>query len=130
MNVFIPVVEDKGLKSRLCGHFGSAPYFMLVDLENGTRKCIANQSPQHDRGIGHPLASLQMEPVEGIVVAAIDRGALSRLDAAGIRVFLAQGPTLDEVIAAYRSGALPEATPARARGHGPAQVAGPYGDKK
>ena len=31
MNLCIPITEDQGLQSPVSGHFGSAPYFMIVD---------------------------------------------------------------------------------------------------
>ena len=33
VNICIPVTADRGLESPVSGHFGSAPIFMLVDLE-------------------------------------------------------------------------------------------------
>ena len=42
MQICIPVVEDKGLQSRVSAHFGSAPAFMIVDTESGACRAIAN----------------------------------------------------------------------------------------
>jgi len=33
MKLCIPISEDRGLDSPICGHFGSAPAFLLVDTE-------------------------------------------------------------------------------------------------
>ena len=33
MNLCIPVESDEGLNSRVCAHFGSAPAFLIVELE-------------------------------------------------------------------------------------------------
>jgi cation diffusion facilitator family transporter len=33
--ISVPIVEDKGLESSVCLHFGNAPYFAFVDVEEG-----------------------------------------------------------------------------------------------
>lgn len=35
MKVAVPVDNDEGLKSNMSKHFGKAPYFLIVDLDNG-----------------------------------------------------------------------------------------------
>jgi cation diffusion facilitator family transporter len=34
--IALPVIEDRGLDSRACEHFGGSPYFMFIDIEAGS----------------------------------------------------------------------------------------------
>ena len=106
MQICIPVVEDRGLESRVSAHFGSAPGFMIVDTESGNARLIGNSNQHHAHGMCQPLAALAGETVEGIVVGGIGMGALMKLQAAGITVYRAEHPTVGETLAAYTAGSL------------------------
>ncbi|MEW5983476.1 MAG: NifB/NifX family molybdenum-iron cluster-binding protein [Acidobacteriota bacterium] len=106
MQICIPVLEDRGLASRVSSHFGSAPAFMIIDTESGNRRLIGNHDQHHAHGMCQPLAALAGEPVEGIVVGGIGMGALMKLQAAGITVYRAMHPTVEEVLAAFTAGSL------------------------
>jgi predicted Fe-Mo cluster-binding NifX family protein len=130
MNICIPVTEDKGLQSPVCAHFGSAPQFLIVDTGSGTCRAIPNRNQHHAHGMCQPLAALVGESIDGIVVGGIGMGALQRLQAGGVRVFLATQPTVEASLAALADGTLAEASPATAcghHGHGPSGHA-PNGD--
>lgn len=119
MNICIPVTEDLGLESPVCGHFGSAPLFMMVDTATGECRAIGNGNQHHQHGMCQPLAALAGEKVDGIVVGGIGMGALSRLMAAGIRVYLAEHPTVALAVEAWKKGTLSEVDPSMAcGGHG------------
>lgn len=124
MNLCFPVTADAGLKSPLSQHFGSAPLFVVFDTESGACRAIPNRNLHHGHGMCQPLASLAGEQLDGMVVGGIGMGALMKLGAAGIRVFLSEDATVEEAVAAYTSGSLREATPATACAH---HGAGPHG---
>jgi predicted Fe-Mo cluster-binding NifX family protein len=117
MNICIPVTEDKGVESPVCAHFGSAPIFMIVDTESGNCRAIQNRNQDHAHGMCQPLMSLAHERVDGMLVGGIGMGALNKLQASNIRVFLAKLPTVKEAVAAFKAGTLQEVTPAEACGH-------------
>jgi predicted Fe-Mo cluster-binding NifX family protein len=117
MNICVPVTEDKGLQSPISLHFGSAPLFVVFDTDSGTVRPLPNRNQHHAHGMCQPLLSLEGQEIDGIVVGGIGMGALSRLQAAGIRVFLCGEGTVQDAVNAYRAGALREATPATACGH-------------
>jgi predicted Fe-Mo cluster-binding NifX family protein len=117
MNICIPVTGDEGLASRVSMHFGSAPLFMIVDTGTGSCRSVPNRNSHHDHGMCQPLSSLAGESLDGIVVGGIGRGALGKLQAAGIRVYLAGAPTVEATVAAFASGTLREMTPAEACAH-------------
>jgi predicted Fe-Mo cluster-binding NifX family protein len=38
MRIGIPILEDHGLNSQISGHFGQAPYFIIVDINSEISK--------------------------------------------------------------------------------------------
>ena len=119
MNICIPVTDDLGLQSPVCAHFGSAPFFMMVDTDSGVCRAIANQNAHHAHGMCMPLAALKGETVDAIVVGGIGMGALNKLSVAGIRVYRASQPTVAETVDAFKAGSLQLVQPGMAcAGHG------------
>jgi len=117
MNVCIPVNEDRGINSQVCAHFGSAPLFLIVDTDSEGCRAIPNQNQHHGHGMCMPLASLHGERIDSMVVGGIGGGALSKLQAVGIRVYLSDLPTVEATLSAFKAGSLREVTPAEACGH-------------
>jgi predicted Fe-Mo cluster-binding NifX family protein len=110
MNICIPVTEDKGLESPVSAHFGSAPLFMIVDTESGNCRAISNRNLNHGHGMCQPILSLAGEKIEGVVVGGIGMGAIQKLQAADIRVYLSELPTVNATVAAFKAGTLRSAT--------------------
>ena len=106
MQICIPVLEDRGLDSRVSGHFGSAPAFMIVETDSGDCRVVGDNNQHHAHGMCQPLAALAGETVDAIIVGGIGMGALMKLHAAGIAVFRAAHPTVAETVAAFRDGRL------------------------
>jgi predicted Fe-Mo cluster-binding NifX family protein len=120
MQVCIPVDEDRGLESPVCAHFGAAPAFLIVDTESGDCRAIPNSNQHHGHGGGcAPLEALAGIPLDGMVVGGIGMGAVNKLRAAGVAVYLATHPTVRPTLEALRAGTLEEVTPGTAcREHG------------
>ena len=55
--------------------------------------------------------------VDALVVGGIGRGALNKLAAAGVQVFMAAAPTVGETVAAYKAGTLAAVDPEHACAH-------------
>jgi predicted Fe-Mo cluster-binding NifX family protein len=106
MNICIPVEADNGLDSPVCAHFGSAPAFMIVDVDSETCRAITNGNQHHGHGMCMPLQSLQGEHIDGMVVGGIGMGALNKLSAANIEVYRSEHATVAEVVAAFKGGSL------------------------
>ena len=117
MNICIPVTDDKGLESPVSAHFGSAPLFLIVDTEGGTCRAISNRNLNHSHGMCMPLQSLAGESVDGMVVGGIGMGALGKLQAMNIQVYLSEFPTAATTIEAFKAGKLKVVTPQTACGH-------------
>jgi predicted Fe-Mo cluster-binding NifX family protein len=117
MNICIPVVLNEGLESSVNEHFGSSPAFLIVDTETGQHRAIENRDQNHTHGMCQPLAALSGERIDAIVVGGIGMGALNKLAAAGIDVFLAQPGTAAATVDAFKAGTLRRATPQNACVH-------------
>jgi predicted Fe-Mo cluster-binding NifX family protein len=108
MKVCFPVSKVEGIESKVHGHFGSAPVFIVVDTVNNDVTTINNGDQHHAHGACNPLKALDNQHVDAIVVAGIGGGALNRLNQSGIKVFQAQAPTVRENILLLRDQNLPE----------------------
>lgn len=117
MNLCIPVLKDDGLASRVSGHFGSAPCFAIVDTDTRTCHVVPNANRHHGHGGCHPVAALAGLDVQGVLVGGIGAGALSHLHAAGIRVWRADGGTVEAALASFAGGAPVEIAPGQACAH-------------
>lgn len=118
MKICIPVENDNGLNSTVCAHFGSAPAFMIVDTDTKDCRVIVNKNDHHAHGMCTPIAALQGEAIDGMLVGGIGMGALNKLSAANIQVFVAEQETVQAAVDAFNSGALKPMQPGMTcRGH-------------
>ena len=111
MKIAFPTQKDMGMNSIVYGHFGSAPYFIIVNLHSGDCESLANQNLNHEHGNCRPLIALSNKPVNAVVVGGIGGDALMKLRAAGINTYRAVEGTVLENLDLIRSGKLPEFTP-------------------
>ena len=117
MIICIPVTEDSGLASPVSAHFGLAPFFMLVDDQGGVLRTVANRNQVHAHGGCQPLAAIEGEQVDAIVVGGIGAGALAKIQAAGVAVIWSDRRTVDETVQALRASQLQRIAPSQTCGH-------------
>lgn len=109
MKIAIPIENDLGLDSRVYGHFGSAPGFLLYDTEAKTARLLDNGHQHHAHGQCNPIATLAGQTVEAVVTGGIGGRALQLLNDCGIRVFRAPGAgTAGEVVQRLEQQGLEE----------------------
>jgi len=99
-------MNERGLEAPLSAHFGSAPYYTVVDTETGGLEVVANGRAEHEHGQCNPVSQISRLAPDAVVCMGLGRRALDRLQAAGIQVFLAKGTQVAGVVAEFRSGAL------------------------
>ena len=87
MKVCVPVSENKGMESVPFGHFGSAPEFVICDLESNEVKSINNGDLGHEHGKCQPLKALANKAVDAVIVRGIGAGAISKLNSMGTKVY-------------------------------------------
>ncbi|MCE5242927.1 MAG: NifB/NifX family molybdenum-iron cluster-binding protein [Syntrophobacteraceae bacterium] len=108
MKICFPTNSLQGLDSRVYGHFGSAPGFVLVDTDTMSVEEIANNDLHHAHGMCQPMKALGNRDVDAIVVGGIGMGALLKLKARGIQVFRGAEGTVSENMSYILDGKLPE----------------------
>jgi len=111
--IVVPVVEERGLNARLSEHFGRAPYFAVIDLdENGSissQRTVSNIS-EHFGGTGRPPDRiLQLRPTV-LITYGMGPRALGIFQNARVAVLRANANTVEGVVAAYNNDELEELT--------------------
>lgn len=106
MNLLIPVHAENGLHSRISPHFGSAPVYLVVDIDSGAVRAVPNRNQHHSHGGCAPLALLDDVRFDAMVVGGIGAGALGKLNAANVEVFFAEHGTVGETLDALKAGNL------------------------
>jgi len=87
MKVGFAVQTNEGIESKVFNHFGSAPVFIIVDAAGKEIKTVNNQDLNHVHGACNPIKALDGQSVGAMVVGGIGAGALSKLNAMGIKVY-------------------------------------------
>ena len=118
--VVVPIVEDRGLNSRIAEHFGRAPYFAVIELNDKGEVIdfrVVSNVGEHFGGPGYTHDYiLELKP-DAILVYGMGPRGLSTFQSKGIAVFKAEKDTVKEVIIAYVRGELRELTEGCARAH-------------
>jgi predicted Fe-Mo cluster-binding NifX family protein len=119
MILCIPVEKDLQDASPVYGHFGSAPYFLIHNIEKGTYESLANSNQHHTHGQCDPLGAIEGSGVGAVLCQGMGRKAVYKLNAGGVKVLVGAAATAREAIEAFKSGRLQELNPAMAcGGHG------------
>lgn len=111
MRIACPARADQGLSSPLCEHFGSAPGFVVVDTATMAAEYRPNPNQEHGHGMCRPLAAFEGDLPDAVAAAGMGAGALERLSASGIDVYMVSASTVGEAVTAVVSGNAPKAGP-------------------
>lgn len=106
MKICVPVEVNQGLESKPYGHFGSAPLFVVYDLESNEITEINNQDLHHEHGKCQPLKALQGIMVDAVIVGGIGQGAIMKLSSMGVKVYKSEGNTIHENLELYKKNKL------------------------
>ena len=118
MKVCIPTMDEKGLEGMPSAHFGSAPFFTFVDTESGEVEAVGNGGGDQAHGQCQPVAFLGTRPVGAVLCRGVGRGALMKLQAGGVRVFITMETDVKKSLDAFEKGILKQMTPGDAcQGH-------------
>lgn len=113
VRVVFPVVDAKGVDSRLSGHFGRAPFFSVFDMDDEGKplnhKTVLNES-EHFGGVGFPPDRiLQLNP-DAVIIYGMGPGALVRFQNARVAVLRANKSIVRDLLSAYTDDGLEELT--------------------
>lgn len=109
--IIIPVENQNGADSNVAQHFGRAPNYAIIELNQNKDiiniKTEANTN-EHMGGTGHPHDTLLTQKPDYMLVCSMGLGGLQSFKNAGVIVLKAQGTTVKEVISNFKEGKLKE----------------------
>jgi predicted Fe-Mo cluster-binding NifX family protein len=106
MKICFTTKEKKGLASNIYDHFGSAPYFIIVDDATNDFLEIENGNLHHDHGKCSPLKALLGNKVDVVIVGGIGENAKLRLAHQGVLLYQAEKKTIAENLELFKNGKL------------------------
>ena len=113
VRIAIPVEDANGLNARLSQHFGRAPYFAVVELdENGkvlNLQMVPNKS-EHFGGMGKPPEILMGLRPNAVITYGMGPRALNMFQSANIAVLQTNKDFVKDVIEAHNRDELVELT--------------------
>ena len=119
MRICVPVEKNEGENSKVFGHFGSAPFFVIYDTETKTVEALENSNQHHSHGACHPLGVIGGKKVDAVITGGMGAGAVNKLNAGGIKAYKSSGITVKAVAEEFVNGGLVEMTPQNScAGHG------------
>lgn len=123
MKIVVTAETDQGLESPVAQHFGHAPYFVLVQLDNGAvqaAETLANPFAEaHEPG--QIPAFIQQQGAEVMISGGMGGRAIAFFQEVGVRTATGASGTVAQALDAYVTGVLPGAAPCAesvAHGHG------------
>jgi len=119
MRVVIPTSTPDGLLAKRGAHFGKAPFYIVVDIEDGEVKEVnAVQNPGHAGGAcGNAVTNIQNLGTDALIVAGIGGRPLAGFKQVGIKVYFDNvSPTVEEAINKFIKGEIEEIRPENACG--------------
>ncbi|MDI3472970.1 MAG: hypothetical protein PWQ20_1440 [Thermotogaceae bacterium] len=107
MKIAIPVLENEGKDSIISEHFGHAPYFAFVDVENNDIKSIEiERNPYEEHGPGVIPQYVKSKGAEVIIVRGIGRRAIEFFNELKIKVIRGAQGKIEDIVRDYISGKL------------------------
>ena len=111
--IVVPAVDKRGLDAQLAEHFGRAPYFAVVELDESGNVSNVKTVPnvgEHAGGMGQSHDHIVKLNPNAIIVYGMGPRGLTTFQDAGVAVLRADGNTVREVIAAHNEDRLQELT--------------------
>ena len=113
VRIVVPVSDERGIDAKLSQHFGRAPFYAIIDLDEEGRVIgqgtISNTS-EHFGGVGLPPDRiLQLRP-KALVTYGLGSKALRMFQDAGVAVLRTEANTVRDVVNAYNNDELQELT--------------------
>lgn len=109
--IVIPVEDKSGLDAHVAQHFGRAPYFAVVELDDKGQVLNIKTEPntgEHMGGTGHPHESLLALKPDIIIAFGMGPGGLHSFQNGGATVLKAVDATVNETINSFKTGKLIE----------------------
>jgi predicted Fe-Mo cluster-binding NifX family protein len=111
--IVFPVENKAGLEAKVAQHFGRAPYYAVVEIdESGRISSVKTEenTGEHMGGTGHPHENLLSLKPDAIVAYAMGPGGLNSFQNAGVTVLKAIKDTVKGNVDSFNEGKLEELT--------------------
>lgn len=108
MKLCVPTNGNKGFDETISEHFGSAPFFTIIDLDTEGVEVIDNENLHHSHGQCQPMSSIVGKGIDGVICGGMGKRAVELLNSEGIKVYLGYGSTVKTILARYKQGNLKE----------------------
>ena len=113
MQLAISLLDDKGMDSTVSSTFGSSPFFMFVDVDNGFFKIRPNLIKANSGDSAIQTARMIAEKnVEAVISSQFGQRAYEVLNTAGIWIYIFLDSIVEEALKAFRRGKLSSYEPA------------------
>ncbi|WP_101510584.1 NifB/NifX family molybdenum-iron cluster-binding protein [Thermotoga sp. KOL6] len=107
MKIAIPVIKDEGLNSVISEHFGRAPYYAFIEVEDGKIVSVeVEPNPFIEHGPGQIPGYMKGKGVDVLIARGIGHRAVEYLNEYGIRVLRGAHGTVKELVESYLRGEL------------------------
>ena len=103
MKLCIPTETNEGKKAQVYEHFGSAPYFTIVDTEKDAVEVIDNVNQHHSHGMCQPMNALIGKKIDAVVTGGMGARAVQKLNEGGIKAFRAIPGTVEEIVKQFKN---------------------------
>jgi predicted Fe-Mo cluster-binding NifX family protein len=108
--IMMPVEDEKGLEAKIAHHFGRAPFFAIVELDENQKtpkvKIEPNKSEHMGGAPGHSHESFLALKPDVVVAYSMGPGALNTFLGAGVTVLEATAITVKGNIESFKEGKL------------------------
>ena len=109
MKICIPTTGKRGLDETVSPHFGRAPYYTIVDLENMSSDVVENSS-DHFGGSGSPADLIYSQKADAVLTHHIGGHGRESLLKKGVKVYCGEAKTVKDFIEAFKAGRLTPAS--------------------
>ena len=119
MRVVFPTSTPDGLFAKRGAHFGKAPFYVIVDIENNEIKDIDfTPNPGHSGGAcGNAVLNIKNLGADVLIVSGIGARPLEGFKRENIKVYFdGESKTVEESIKKFLESKLEEMNPAQACG--------------
>ena len=116
--ILIPTQDVSGYE--IADHFGRAPYFAVIDLNDVgtiTEMKVHPNTGEHSGGRGHAHDNVLQYNPEAIIVQGMGPRGIMRFQAKNITVLRANSRLVEEIIQAFNQNALNDLTEGCADAH-------------
>ncbi|OGV48082.1 MAG: hypothetical protein A2X49_12775 [Lentisphaerae bacterium GWF2_52_8] len=110
MRICIPTSTSEGKKAAVNGHFGSTPFFAILDSDSAAIEFIENPNQHHSHGMCQPLSYLAGKDIDVVICEGMGARAVQKLKDAGIKAFRGTRKygNVEELFEAFKKGEMEE----------------------